>query len=147
MGCCIHADQTQVTVCTQCGRGLCERCADKISPPLCADCARSYSQSIKMEMIKNIAISVVLMIIGIIVIKSPGGVLLAGIPYGWLILNKMTPNMFIWMSWIGWIVYFLIKLVLAYIIGVPALAFKLFRWITELVRVNKLLKCVDEGGV
>lgn len=145
MNCYQHIDRVAVAQCTDCGRALCQECASKISPPLCPDCARQYSHSIKSEMITNIAISVVLMIVGVAVIQSPGGVLLAGIPYGWSLLNRMTPNMFLWLSWIGWIVYFLIKLVLAYVIGVPALIVKLIRWISELVRVNALLKGIDQG--
>ena len=91
-------------------------------------------------MIKNIAISVVLMIVGIIVIKNPAGVLLAGIPYGWSFLNKITPAMFVWMSWIGWAVYFSVKLIIAYFVGLIALPIKLFQWISEIVKVKQLEK-------
>ena len=143
MDCYKHYNRVAVATCTECGRGMCEECSRKIIPPLCEDCARSYANSIKGEMVKNILISVVLMIVGIAVIQSPLGVLLAGIPYGWSILNRMTPSMFLWLTWVGWIIYFLIKLVLSYIIGVPALIFKLIKWFSELSRINKLLKCVD----
>ena len=37
--------------------------------------------------------------------------------FGWKALNQIQPAMFLWMSWIGWIVYFLIKFVISYIIG------------------------------
>ncbi len=94
-------------------------------------------------MIKNIAISVILMIVGIVVIKNPAGILLAGIPYGWAILNRITPSMFLWLSWVGWLIYFGLKLLLAYTIGIVALPFKLFRWISELVNVNKILQSID----
>lgn len=140
MDCYKHHGIGANATCSECGRGLCEFCSSKIVPPLCEDCARNYAQGIKIEMIKNIAISVVLMIIGIVFIKSPAGILLAGIPYGWSLLNKITPSMFLWLTWVGWIVYFIIKLVLAYIVGIPALVFKLIKWIWELVRVNKMLK-------
>ena len=144
MICCKHFNREATAVCSMCGRYLCSECANKISPPLCQDCAKEHANSIKGEMIKNIAISVILMIVGIAIIQSPGGVLLAGIPYGWTILNRITPSMFLWLTFIGWIVYFLIKLVLAYIIGIPALIFKLIKWVSELNRVNALLKCTDE---
>lgn len=143
MECYKHTENSAVAQCNECGRGLCETCAEKITPPLCPDCARAYAGSVKAEMLKNIAISVVLMLIGIFVIRSPMGALLAGIPYGWAILNSVTPSMFLWLSWIGWIVYFLIKLVIAYVVGVPALIFKLIRWCSELARVNALLKSAD----
>ncbi|MBE6768835.1 MAG: hypothetical protein E7549_08010 [Ruminococcaceae bacterium] len=84
--------------------------------------------------------SVLLMLVGIFVIKSPAGILLAGIPYGWAILNAITPSMFLWLSWVGWIIYFLIKLLLAYFIGLIALPIKLIKWIIELSSINHTLK-------
>ena len=99
-----------VNRCSKCGRQLTMEEDAAFHPPTCMSCAREHVSTIKTEMIKNIAISVVLMIVGIVVIKNPAGVLLAGIPYGWSFLNKITPAMFVWMSWIGWAVYFLVKL-------------------------------------
>lgn len=143
MYCYKHQNEEAVAQCSECSRALCAECARKISPPLCVDCAKNYSREVKSEMIKNIAISMVFMIIGIVLIKNPLGLLLAGIPYGWSILNSMTPDMFLWLSWIGWIVYFIIKLVLSYIIGLVALPIKLIKWILTLKRVNALLKAVE----
>lgn len=37
--------------------------------------------------------------------------------FGWNVLNRIQPSMFLWMSWIGWIFYFVIKFVLAVAIG------------------------------
>lgn len=141
---CYKHQKVAVAQCSECGRGLCQECADKINPPLCPTCARNYSSSIKAEMTKNIVISVILMIIGVFVIQSPMGILLAGIPYGWALLNKMTPSMFLWLSWIGWIVYFIIKLVIAYVVGIPALIIKMIRWISDIRRANKLISSVAE---
>ena len=127
MYCYKHHNEDAVAQCSECSRGLCAECARKISPPLCVDCAKDYSREVKSEMVKNIAISIVFMIIGIILIKNPLGFLLAGIPYGWSILNSITPDMFLWLSWVGWIVYFIIKLVLSYVIGLVALPIKTTR--------------------
>lgn len=139
-----HTKHYSVVNCNKCGRALCQECADKFNPPICTECAKAYSKDIKWSMIKNIALSIIFMIIGIVVIESPAGILLAGIPYGWSILNKMTPSMFLWLSWIGWIVYFAIKLVLAYTIGLIALPIMLFKWILEIVKVNKILRNVQD---
>lgn len=145
MNCSMHTDRTAVARCTECGAGLCEVCRDKLDPPLCINCAKKYAQSIKFEMIKNISISIVLMILGAVFIESPLGVLLAGIPYGWSLLNKITPSMFLWLSWVGWLIYILIKLILSYVVGIPALIIKLVIWITKLTQVNNIMKSVSEG--
>lgn len=129
-----------VNRCSKCGRQLTMEEDAAFHPPTCMSCAREHVSTIKTEMIKNIAISVVLMIVGIIVIKNPAGVLLAGIPYGWSFLNKITPAMFVWMSWIGWAVYFSVKLIIAYFVGLIALPIKLFQWISEIVKVKQLEK-------
>ena len=129
-----------VNRCSKCGRQLTMEEDATFHPPTCMSCAREHVSTIKTEMIKNIAISVVLMIVGIVVIKNPAGVLLAGIPYGWSFLNKITPAMFVWMSWIGWAVYFLVKLIIAYFVGLIALPIKLFQWISEIVKVKQLEK-------
>ena len=144
MSCYKHYDREGVAQCADCGRELCGQCADNFNPPLCDNCAKERAGAIRSEMIKNILISVVLMIVGIVVIKSPAGILLAGIPYGWAILNRITPSMFLWMSWVGWLIYFFIKFLLAYFIGIIALPIKLFLWISELVRINKTLNGIED---
>ena len=146
MSCYYHPNREAVVHCNECGKPLCSECAGAFHPPACYDCVSVHISNVKGEMFKSIAVSVVLMIIGIAVIKNPAGILLAGIPYGWSILNRMTPTMFLWMSWIGWLVYFGIKLLLAYFIGIIALPIKLFGWISELVRVKKLQSTINNRG-
>ena len=101
------------------------------------------ASAIKKEMTKNIVISVILMIVGIVIIKNPIGFMLAGIPYGWAVLNKITPNLFIWMPLVGWVIYFLIKLAISYFIGLVALPIKLFQWISEINKVKKFEEHID----
>lgn len=38
--------------------------------------------------------------------------------WGWRSLNRITPDIFLWMSFTGWIIYFFIKGALAVMIGV-----------------------------
>ena len=138
----ITMENYSVNRCTRCGRQLTVEEDQAFNPPTCMNCAREHVSTVKSEMIKNIAISVVLMIVGIVVIRNPLGILLAGIPYGWSALNKITPAMFLWMSWVGWLIYFSIKLVVSYFIGLVALPIKLFQWISEIVKVKKLEKSI-----
>ena len=128
--------------CTRCGRQLTVEEDQAFNPPTCMNCAREHVSTVKSEMIKNIVISVVLMIVGIVVIRNPLGILLAGSPFGWLALNRITSAMFFWMSWVGWLIYFAIKLVVSYFIGLVALPIKLFQWISEIVKVKNLEKSI-----
>lgn len=131
-----------VNSCSKCGRRLTVEENRAFQPPTCMICAQEHVLEVKKEMIKNIIISVVLMIVGIVVIQHPMGFMLAGIPYGWSALNKITPSIFLWMSWVGWIIYFLIKFMISYFIGLIALPVKLFQWISEIIRVKKLEKSI-----
>ncbi len=38
--------------------------------------------------------------------------------FGWQALNKIQPSMFLWMSWVGWLIYFFIKFMISAVIGV-----------------------------
>lgn len=138
----ITMENYSVNRCTRCGRQLTMEEDSAFNPPTCMNCAREHVATVKSEMIKNIAISVVLMIVGFVVIRNPLGILLAGIPYGWSALNRITPAMFLWMSWVGWLIYFAIKLVVSYFIGLVALPIKLFQWISEIVKVKNLEKSI-----
>ncbi len=144
MVCFYHPNRPATVNCSRCGKTLCSECGATFQPPTCSDCVSDHVREVKTEMVASIIISIVLMVVGCGVIKSPGGILLAGIPYGWSILNSITPRMFLWMSWIGWLVYFAIKLLLAYFIGVIALPIKIIKWILELKRVKNLQKSLGE---
>lgn len=60
--------------------------------------------------------------------------------FGWKALNKITPRLFIWMSITGWLIYFLIKGLLAVIIGVFVAPFQISKVLAEYINgilVNK----------
>lgn len=138
MACFYHPNREATAVCNTCGKSLCTECGSLFQPPICVTCASEYADSVKSEMIKSIVISVILMVVGVLVTMNPIGFLLAGIPYGWKVLNRITPAMFLWLPLVGWLIYFLIKLIVAYVIGMVALPVKLYQWITELSKVKKL---------
>ena len=56
-------------------------------------------------------------------------VILACSFFGWKALNSIQPAMFIWMSWLGWIIYFCVKFILSAIIGLFVAPFKIGKWI------------------
>ena len=53
--------------------------------------------------------------------------------FGWRFLNMITPSMFLWLSFTGWIVYFLIKLFLSVAIGVFVAPFQIAKMIANLI--------------
>ena len=53
--------------------------------------------------------------------------------FGWKALNRITPQMFLYMSIFGWILYFLLKFLLSVLIGVFVTPFVISRFISNVV--------------
>ncbi|MBQ1736503.1 MAG: hypothetical protein II038_16875 [Lachnospiraceae bacterium] len=49
--------------------------------------------------------------------------------FGWRALNRIQPAMFLWLSFVGWIVYFFVKLILSVVVGVFVAPYHIGRWI------------------
>ena len=59
--------------------------------------------------------------------------LLACAIFGWKALNKITPEMFLFMSLGGWAIYFLIKALLSIFIGAFVAPFQISKMITNAI--------------
>ena len=86
-----------------------------------------------MKLGKQAAISIGLFIVGLLL----GGdfaqaFFVACVPYGWRVLNMITPSFFVWMPWIGWLIYFIVKVAVAAFVGVFAMA---YIWVKCIFRV------------
>ncbi len=60
------------------------------------------------------------LILGASALENPVIVMIVMIPliiFGWRFINWITPSMFIWMSWTGWLIYFIIKLMVSVLLG------------------------------
>lgn len=45
--------------------------------------------------------------------------------FGWGALNKIQPAMFVWMPLAGWAIYFFVKFLLSYVIGIFVAPYKI----------------------
>ncbi len=61
----------------------------------------------------------------------------AALVAGWKALNRITPNVFLFLPIIGWVVYFVIKIFLSSVIGVFLLPIRLFLNIRKLYLLKK----------
>jgi hypothetical protein len=148
MKCANHYDRDVVAQCIDCGKGLCPECADKFSMPICDSCELKRINADKSVLVKNSILMVVLAVIGFIFMAQDGNnsflycvmaaYLFAGIPWGWSFLNRITPNMFLFLSWFGWFVYFIFKLLLSMLIGMFVTPYKIYKIAKGLYRANAL---------
>lgn len=128
MRCHQHPSLDVVATCRECGRGLCSGCSSKYNVPLCASCAHSRINSEKSEITRSFIASIVLAFAALVFTSGAPPAsrfflmyAFAGIPWGWRVLTRITPNVFLFMPLIGWVFYFSIKLTLATWVGVVAL--------------------------
>ncbi|QQE81610.1 DUF2180 family protein [Alicyclobacillus sp. SO9] len=143
MKCSKHNDTDAVSQCIDCGRGLCTGCTNKFSIPICDQCELSRIQADRKTFVRNIVIMIVLFVVGLLAGQGfferiLEGYFFAGIPWGWNILTRITPRMFLFMSWMGWIFYFAIKLFLAMIIGMFVTPYQIYRVISGLKQAKKM---------
>ena len=61
----------------------------------------------------------------------------AALVAGWKALNRITPNVFLFLPIIGWVVYFAIKILLSSVIGIFLLPIRLFLNIRKLYLLKK----------
>lgn len=143
MRCYYHVDREGVGTCNRCGKVLCQECMNVYSPPLCTECAKEMNNQNRINLIKDIILSVAMMIVGGYLYFGGGFAydgfdlisfliivfVFGGVPYGWSALNKITPDIFLIMPIIGWIIYFAIKICLSFCIG----------WLFFLIKIVQII--------
>lgn len=154
MNCYYHADRQAVAQCIDCGKGLCSECASHYDKPICMDCVMNRNQELKSSAFKSLASLIIGIVLGIVfyIINKSGsdgpteftlftaiifGIEIAGIPVGWKALNKITPNMFIWLPLAGWVIYYVVKFVLALLIGIIAVPVKTIKGFVQYSKAVK----------
>ncbi len=104
------------------------------------------NEELKVELIglgKLAAKSIGLFVIGLLL----GGdfstaAIIACVPYGWKVLNMITPAIFVWMPFIGWVIYIIVKVAAAAVVGVFALAYTWIKCIVKVVIAYKKSKAI-----
>ncbi len=147
MKCHVHYESDAVAQCSDCGKGLCPSCSDKYHIPLCNNCALSRVSANKQLLFRNTALMVILFSIGVAIAMDSNsdfvdtllmGYMFAGIPWGWSVLNMITPNIFLIMPIVGWLIYFGVKFSLAMVIGMFVTPFKLFQIVKGMVDAKNM---------
>lgn len=146
MICAKHQDREAAGNCVDCGRGLCVECLNEYTMPLCHECASIRSKEVKSEFIKFVVISAILFIIALSGSTSEEGFLeallrsyfIAAIPWGWKTLGRITPDVFLIMPLMGWLIYLMIKLGFAAVIGAFVLPYQVYKGYRELKQLQMI---------
>ncbi|MBN1250734.1 MAG: hypothetical protein JXR51_10495 [Bacteroidales bacterium] len=62
----------------------------------------------------------------------------SGLVSGWYTLNRITPQVFLFLPLLGWIIYFIAKLFLSFAVGFVMLPVRTFRNIKKINQLNKI---------
>ena len=151
MKCHVHQQVDAVSNCSDCTRGLCSSCTSTFNPPLCINCVEIRANQEKGVYFRNLVLMIGLFIGGMIYnLPSSGSFfnalfpsyIIASIPWGWSFLSRITPNMFLFMPLIGWVIYLIFKLTLSALVGVFVTPFKVYETIMGLKRISNITKGV-----
>jgi hypothetical protein len=154
MNCYNHPEEVAVASCVDCGKGLCKACAGLYQLPICNECNLKRVKNDKGNLIKIYLPSIVLFIIGIIIGTSNLGdfflgiilgYVFAGIPWGWKIVSFIQPRMFLFLSFFGWVMYFFLKLMISFVVGIIALPIGFIKLIISLVSAHKKEKNINNN--
>jgi hypothetical protein len=65
----------------------------------------------------------------------------AGIPWGWRALNSITPNIFLILPLVGWLIYFAIKFFLSIFVGffvTPVKIYEIFKGFSDAKKLEAI---------
>lgn len=151
MKCVNHNNVDAVATCNTCGAGLCPTCASMYKPAVCTSC---YDDSVanrigelKASLIKDGIFAVIALLVGLFLMwiggisyaESWGFILFfAWIPFGWNFLNKITPNIFLILPMVGWVIYFVCKALLSMIVGIFVAPYVIWKKVKEIKQLQQL---------
>lgn len=155
MKCAYHNDKDAVATCNICGKTLCSACASVINPPQCIGCYReglvSRMYAARRALITDILLGIAVAIFLPVLMSWLGDnntyglvvrLLFFGAPFGWRFFNKITPNIFLFMPIIGWVIYFCIKFGLSMTAGIFVAPYTIWKEIKEVKQVQKSIDAV-----
>lgn len=156
MNCHNHIVQPAVAQCMDCSRGLCSECVSAYSIPICATCNSKRINAERNRIVKELLLTFVLgstlayffyqwtngghsfpLLYNIISYIIPFYIF-SGIVPGWKTLTRITPAVFLFLPIIGWVFYFIVKLLLSLCIGLVMLPIRIVKNTSRLITLRKI---------
>jgi hypothetical protein len=157
MNCYNHITQSAVAQCSDCGKGLCPECASCYSIPICNMCNKKRISGersrIITEMLLTFGLGLLLTVLFLyfehgqhpnnpirlyVVLGVMFFYIFSGIIPGWKTLIRITPNVFLFLPLIGWLMFFIVKFILAIAVGLIMLPIRTVRNIYRLGALRKI---------
>lgn len=163
MKCFKHPDRDACAMCDECGKGLCHECTGAFEPPLCSGCALKRSAANTTGVAKAIMIkSAIFFVISFFISKFLMGagdsdvpftthlvlaLIFSCVPWGWSFISGIIPLVpFGNLAFIS--MFYMIKFIVAYLIGIPIMAWNVCKIIYLLYKgksEKKLFQQIESG--
>ncbi len=148
MNCFNHTESISVAVCQDCQKGLCSVCASKYTIPICDNCNHKRKQKAKqavyMELLITFGVGILCAVLFAkhlhievsdesknLFFKVLDNVFLfylgASLIAGWKTLTRITPDVFLFLPILGWVLFFLVKFILSIMVGLFMFPIRLIR--------------------
>lgn len=153
MNCFYHPTDVSTAICQDCGRGLCHHCSKAYETPICIACNRERIKSDKTYLMKDFAIifglgGLFFLFFGGIIFSSSAKFnlflllysyyLFCSIVAGWRFLTKISPNFFLVLPLVGWLIFFLIKGMISVFVGPFILPYRVYQNIKRWKELNEI---------
>lgn len=151
MNCFNHPMETATATCQDCQKGLCQECATMYEMPICQNCNHHRVKTEKEDIIKDYMIILVVGAILCYGLHSLSGMGKKEVSFpifmyyicfaavaGWRFLNKKLPTFFLSLPIVGWVLFWTIKFILSYLIGIFVLPYKIVKDILRWRTLNQI---------
>jgi len=154
MKCFNHPELDATATCADCQKWLCKDCTGRYQEPVCWPCNQKRIDYERNTIFKDFWIMLVLGIVLTFLwiqlfpdrLSDRIGTMFVIVYFyiffslynWWKFLNKITPDMFLFMSIAGWVIYFFIKFCLALFVWVFVTPIVVFTKIKRLIELNKI---------
>lgn len=132
MKCVAHIQREAESYCYFCKQPICGKCRDYLGA--CIYCAENTTKDVNREYVWTIILSICMTILGLYLEISEEGLFFiivdniivrllitaicwAGVPFGWRAINRITPDIFLILPLVGWVIFFCIKFIISFFIG------------------------------
>lgn len=139
MNCIYHNNKQADCFCDNCRQPICRTCFNSLGG-YCVRCQKQLNSEIIKRDIITLVLFVIFGIWGVVIALDSADmsvierivmvICVSAIPLGWRGLNKITPNIFLILPLVGWLIYYFVKAVLSVLIG----------WILFIPQVIKIIK-------
>ncbi|WP_411954005.1 hypothetical protein ACKXGF_12305 [Alkalibacillus sp. S2W] len=147
MKCYKHNGLDAVSTCNSCSKAMCNECTNYFDTPVCIDCNLNLVSEERTNYFKNLALMGLLFVVGIMFAQTENtglfltlftAYMFAGIPWGWSVLSNITPNVFLFLPIVGWVIYFVLKVMISSFVGVFITPFKVMQAVKGIKETKSL---------